>query len=106
MQNSNIFTEYDQSRKKDLLEKYPNLIEIEEKIINKIKNNEDFILNIGSNWEFRQFGHIVASENGWFSKKIMRDNFRFGTGDAKCNKCRWILVEPKGWENDYAYCCN
>ncbi len=36
----------------------------------------------------------------------MWDNFRFGTGDAKCNQCKWILVGPKGWEEDPTYCCH
>lgn len=97
----------DLDRKKHLLEKYPHLINLEENLKNKFAEGKSFVLFIGDNWEERQFAHIIASDNNWFSRKIMTSDYRFGCYSGKCNRCHWLRKPPDLFSQiPEGYCCD
>lgn len=101
----NTFTKYDQERYEELLEKNPEWKTIETMIVNEIKkcNNEEqhyFKLLIGRHWRIRQFAHLVASKNGWYSRlAIMYFDY-----ENYCSRCRWTLAIPEFINDDYVCC--
>ena len=102
------YTEHDKKRLCQLLEKNLEWKELQDKLEELFeKNNDDFTYLVGSDWEKRQLAHIIASKNGWYSKKIMND-YDYGCRSGKCSKCYWLVEIPEHQLNDpwFSPCCD
>jgi len=98
----------EQARLQHLLQMYPELSSIQKDIETNIANdeNDSFILFIGDDPKKREFAHIIARQNGWYSKKIMSE-IDYGTKSGRCSRCYWIASyrHVNNYDPDL-YCCD